>query len=163
MGYLWSKECYGSLLVGTALIDAPVHEVLAVGANRTVLSAAVAEAVAVANGEGVRLEPFEPFEPTLFREPLDRQRLDSFFDTVAARFRSRIKQHTGIWRDLRVRRRKTEVEWLTGEVVRRGEKAGIPVPINKRIVAMIGEIEEGRREQRWENLLELEAMLQHAR
>jgi 2-dehydropantoate 2-reductase len=127
-----------------------------------VLTAAVAEAVTVADSEGVRLEPFEPFEPTLFRAPLNEQALDSFFDIVAARFRGRIKQHTGIWRDLKVRRRKTEVEWLTGEVVRRGEQAGLPVPINKRIVSMIREIEEGQREQRWENLLELEAMLRSA-
>jgi 2-dehydropantoate 2-reductase len=156
MGCLWAKECYGSMLIGTALIDAPVHEVLTVPENRAVLAAAVAEAVAIADATGVTLEPFEPFEPALFREPLDVAAIDAFFDRVAARFQSRVKQHTGIWRDLRVRRRKTEVEWLTGEVVRRGEAMGLPVTINKRMVEMIREIEEGRRPQAWENLLELD-------
>lgn len=160
MGYLWSKECYGSMLIGTALIDAPVHEVVAVRENREALTTAVVEAVRVADALGVRLEPFEPFEPELFREPLDRVRLDAFYERVAARFRARIKQHTGIWRDIKIRHRKTEVEWLTGEVIRRGEAIGISLPVNTRMVEMIAEIERGEREQSWENLLELHSLVE---
>lgn len=159
LGYLWSKECYGSLLIGTALIDAPVHEVLAVPENRAVLAAAVMEAVTVADKSGVTLEPFEPFEPSLFRQPVDQAALNDFFDRVATRFKGRVKQHTGIWRDIRVRRRKTEVEWLTGEVVRRAEAVGLPITVNKRIVEMIREIEDGTRHQSWDNLLELHRLL----
>lgn len=155
MGYLWAKECYGSLLIGTALVDAPVHEVLGVRENREVLTAAVLEAVRVADASGVHIEPFEPFEPELFRPPLDPAKLDAFYDRVAARFKARVKQHTGIWRDLRIRRRKTEVEWLTGEVIRRGEQRGISLPINTRLIEMIAEIERGEREQDWKNLREL--------
>ncbi len=162
MGYLWSKECYGSLLIGTALIDAPVHEVLAVAENREVLTAAVVEAVEVVDAYGVALEPFEPFDPTLFRKPLDPDRLDAFYDRVAARFQARVKQHTGIWRDLRIRRRKTEVDWLTGEVIRRGNERGLSLPVNTRMIEMIHEIEDGKREQSWENLLELHQVMQEA-
>lgn len=158
MGYLWAKECYGSMLIGTALIDAPVHEVLAVPENREVLTTAMVEAVTVADALGVTLEAFEPFEPRLFREPLDHQALDVFYDVVAARFESRVKQHTGIWRDLRIRRRKTEVEWLTGEVIRRGVDLGQSLPVNTRIVEMISEIERGERQMSWENLIELRQM-----
>jgi 2-dehydropantoate 2-reductase len=157
MGYLWSKECYGSLLIGTALIDAPVHEILVAREHREVLAAAVAEAVEVADASGVTLEDFEPFQAALFRAPLDWPRLDVFFDRVADRFQKRVKQHTGIWRDLRVRRRKTEVDWLTGEVIRRGETLGLDLPVNRKIVAMIREIENGQREQDWSNLQEIHA------
>lgn len=160
MGYLWSKECYGCMLIGTALIDAPVQEVLAVPENRAVLAAAILEGVQVADRLGVRLEFFEPFEPALFREPLNQAAIEAFFDRVATRFAGRIKQHTGIWRDLRIRRRKTEVEWLTGEVIRRGRELGIDLPINAGIVGMIAEIESGRRPQAWENLLELHRLLE---
>jgi 2-dehydropantoate 2-reductase len=76
---------------------------------------------------------------------------------VADRFQKRVKQHTGIWRDLRVRRRKTEVDWLTGEVIRRGETLGLDLPVNRKIVAMIREIENGQREQDWSNLQEIHA------
>jgi 2-dehydropantoate 2-reductase len=157
MGYLWSKECYGSLLVGTALVDAPVHEVLDRPEARTTLTAAVAEAVTIANACGATLEPFEPFDPTLFHAPLDTAAIDTFYDEVADRFRGRPKQHTGIWRDLAVRKRPTEVPWLTGELVRRAEAQGIPSPINRRLVQMIKEIERGERAMGWENINDLAA------
>lgn len=159
MGYLWAKECYGCLLVGTALIDAPVHEIVPVREHREVLTAAVVEAVRVADALGIRLEPFPPFEPDLFRPPLDAVRLDAFYDRVAERFRARVKQHTGIWRDLRIRHRKTEVEWLIGELINRAAAIGMRLPLNARIAAMVGEIENGRREQSPDNLTELRRML----
>jgi 2-dehydropantoate 2-reductase len=155
MGYLWAKECYGCLLIGTALVDAPVHEIVARPEPREVLTAAVVEAVRAADACGVRLEAFEPFEPALFRPPLDRDRLDAFYERVAERFRARVKQHTGIWRDLRVRRRKTEVEFLTGELIRRAGARGVLLPVNARMARMIAEIEQGRRQHAWENLAEL--------
>jgi 2-dehydropantoate 2-reductase len=160
MGYLWAKECYGCLLIGTALVDAPVHEIVTVPENREVLTAAVVEAVRAADACDVRLEAFEPFEPALFRPPLDGGRLDAFYDRMAERFRQRVKQHTGIWRDLNVRRRKTEVEFLTGELIRRAAARGVSLPLNARIAAMIAEIEAGTRKQAWENLTELRC---HAR
>ncbi|HUZ03029.1 MAG TPA: 2-dehydropantoate 2-reductase [Thermomicrobiaceae bacterium] len=157
MGYLWSKECYGSLLIGTALVDAPVQDVVSVPENREVLTAAVVEAVRLADDLAVRLEPFEPFDPALFRPPLDPAALDAGYARIAERFRGRVKQHTGIWRDLRIRRRKTEVEWLAGELVRRGAERGVALPVNARMVAMIAEIERGERPMAWENLRELRA------
>jgi len=155
MGYLWSKECYGSLLVGTALVDAPVHEILARSDARAALTAAVAEAITIADGCGATLEPFDPFDPDLFRSPLDTTALDALYDEIAARFRGRPKQHTGIWRDLAVRKRPTEVPWLTGELVRRAEAAGIPAPINTRLIQMIADIERGERTMNWDNLQQL--------
>lgn len=158
MGYLWSKECYGCLLIGTALVDAPVHEVVARPENREALTAAVVEAVAAAEACGARLEAFEPFEPRLFRRPLDHGALDDFYERVATRFRARVKQHTGIWRDLKVSRRKTEVEFLTGELIRRAGERGRSLPLNAAMARMIAEIEQGQRSQAWENLLQLRAL-----
>jgi 2-dehydropantoate 2-reductase len=160
MGYLWSKQCYGSLLRTTALIDAPVHEVLQVPLNREVITAAVGETVAVALAFGQRLEPFAPFEPSLFSGPRDQEQIDRFFERVADRFQSRIKQHTGVWRDLRVRKRRTEVPWTTGEVLRRGASLGLSLPVNTGMVQMIVEIEEGKRQQSWENLVELHRLVE---
>jgi 2-dehydropantoate 2-reductase len=158
MGYLWSKEVYGSLLIGTALVDAPVHEVLARRESRDALAAAMREAMAVADAEGVALEYFEPFDPALLRSG-DPRDIETMLDDVATRFENRVKQHTGIWRDLRVRKRKTEVEWLTGEVVRRGRERGLDMSVNARLVEMIAEIERGERDMVWENLVELHSLL----
>ena len=85
----------------------------------------------------------------------DRDRRDQH--EVADRFRGRPKQHTGIWRDLTIRKRPTEVPWLTGELVRRAEERGIPAPVNTRLVEMIGEIERREREMGWDNLRGLAA------
>lgn len=159
MGYLWSKQCYGAALTATALVDAPVHEILQSQANRDVLTATVQESVAVADAAGVTLEAFEPFDPDLFRAPVDAATLNDLYDRIAERFRTRVKTHTGIWRDLKVRKRKTEVPWLTGDVVRRGEELGLTLPVCKRMVEMIVEIEDGEREQSQSNLDELHSLL----
>jgi len=48
--------------------------------------------------------------------------------------------------------RKTEVEHLNGLIVRRGEEAGIPTPINKAIVGLVNEVEAGRLKPSLDNL-----------
>ena len=48
--------------------------------------------------------------------------------------------------------RKTEVEHLNGLIVRRGEEASIPTPINRAIVALVNEVEAGRLQPSPENL-----------
>ena len=81
-----------------------------------------------------------------------------FYD-LAERDRGNLKTRSGIWRDLAVRKRKTEVPWLTGYVVERGKSLGVPIPINSAAVKMILEIESGTRSMKWENLDELNQLL----
>jgi 2-dehydropantoate 2-reductase len=54
-----------------------------------------------------------------------------------------------------VRKRKTEIEYVTGEIVKRGKRHGIPTPASERLVKMFDEIESGRRPMSWDNLTEL--------
>ena len=61
---------------------------------------------------------------------------------------------TGYWRDIVVRKRKTELEYVTGEIVRGGVKHGVPTPICTLQMKMFDEIEGGRRPMQWENLQE---------
>ena len=49
--------------------------------------------------------------------------------------------------DLR-RGRPTEVDALTGEVVRLGEAHGVPVPVNRTLLAMVRFLETARRTSR---------------
>ncbi len=69
---------------------------------------------------------------------------------------SSAKGNSGIWRDIKVRRRKTETEFLTGDVVRLGRHHGLPMIMNLQIAQMVKEIEEGQRTMSWENLRSLE-------
>jgi 2-dehydropantoate 2-reductase len=69
-----------------------------------------------------------------------------------------LKQKTGIWRDLVVRKRKTEVDQHVGTVVETARRYDLNVPLNRRLVEMIHDLEEGRRQMKWDNLAELTSL-----
>jgi 2-dehydropantoate 2-reductase len=73
-------------------------------------------------------------------------------------YRGHTKTKTGIWRDLAVRKRKTEVEAHVGATLERGARHGIRAPLSRRLLALIGELETGRRVMAWENLDDLVAL-----
>ncbi|MGQ9896169.1 MAG: ketopantoate reductase family protein [Acidobacteriota bacterium] len=47
--------------------------------------------------------------------------------------------YPSMWQDLHFRRPETEVEYLNGEIVRLGERYGIPTPINRALLAAVRE------------------------
>jgi len=55
------------------------------------------------------------------------------------------KTHSGIWRDLAVRKRRTEVDAQLGIVAGLGAQAGVPTPLTTRLVELIHDIENGAR------------------
>jgi 2-dehydropantoate 2-reductase len=144
-GYLWAKLIYGALLFATALTNDSIADVLAMPEHRPVLTRLAHEIVAVSRAENVRLQAFNGFDPTAFlpeAPPADTRR--SFDDMVAFNRRS-AKSHSGIWRDLAVRKRRTEVDAQLGPVVALGMRHGIPTPITAAVVEAIHAVEEGRR------------------
>ena len=66
---------------------------------------------------------------------------------MIAHNRKTAKTHSGIWRDLAVRKRKTEVDAQIGVMVDLGREAGISVPTLARMVDLIHDIEDGKRAQ----------------
>jgi 2-dehydropantoate 2-reductase len=160
-GLKWSKHVYGALLVATALVDAHVYEVVerSPAVQRTLVRL-VAEGMAVAEAEGVRLEPFDEFDPGWYRagQAGDAAAIGRAMAAIAAFYRSHTKTKTGIWRDLAVRKRKTEVEAHLGATLERAGRHGVRMPLTRRLLALIGEIETGRRGMAWENLDELTAV-----
>jgi 2-dehydropantoate 2-reductase len=151
-GYLWSKLIYGALLFATALTDDSIADVLDAKRYRPVLAALGQEVAAVAAAERVRLEPFDGFDPAAFTAsaPADA-RARSFADMVAFNRRS-AKTHSGIWRDLAVRRRRTEIDAQIGPIVEIGGKHGVATQLSGRLIALIHDIEDGRRAQEWATL-----------
>lgn len=139
-GFLWSKLGFGAMLVATALADAPMAELI--DRHRGVMHALAAEVYAVAAGEGVALEPFDAFDPAPYAGPDDAAK-DAATDALVAWLRTQAKDRSGIWRDLAVRRRPTEVPTHYRPVLERAARLGIPVPGLERLVAQIGELEAG--------------------
>ena len=155
-GYLWGKLVYGALLFATALTDDSIADVLEAPAPRAILARLGQEVGRVAAAEGVRTEPFDGFDPAAFAPGAPREALDRSFADMVAHNRRSAKSHSGIWRDLAIRKRKTEAEAQLGPIVAAGARHGVPTPVTARIMAMIREIEDGRRPLAMSNLAELE-------
>lgn len=162
MGYVWAKMCKGTVDISTALVDADSSEVRGNKATHPVRVELVREAIRVAAAEGVRVEAFDHFDPAPFADssPGGFAAACTVLDAMAhGAAVNNIKVRTGYWRDIVVRKRKTEIDYITGEIVRRGERLGIPTPVNRLQLQMFEEIEAGRRPMRWENLQELMAVV----
>src|SRR5712691_3784147 len=107
-GYKWAKLIYGALLFGTAVVDAHVYEVVERSPDvQRVLVGIVGEGLAVADKAGVRVEPFDEFDPAWYRAALagDATAGRRAMASIAAHYRAHTKTKTGIWRDLAVRKR----------------------------------------------------------
>ena len=68
-------------------------------------------------------------------------------DEMVAFNRKSAKTHSGIWRDLAVRKRRTEVDAQLGPIVEAGQRAGVPTPLTAQLIQLIHEIEDGERPQ----------------
>lgn len=159
MGFLWGKLGYGGLLFATALTNDPIADALENPADQALYRGLGREAMQVAAAHGIRPEGFNGFDPLAFGPTgSDEQVARSMADMVAFNRRS-AKTHSGIWRDLAVRKRRTEVDAQMGWVVHFGEQHGIPTPLTGKVIQMIHEIEDGQRPLGRENLEELGAFL----
>jgi 2-dehydropantoate 2-reductase len=77
---------------------------------------------------------------------------------MVAHNRRSAKSHSGIWRDLAIRKRKTEVDAQLGPAVEIGQRQGLDMPITSRTIALIHEIENGSRPLSTANLDELDRL-----
>jgi 2-dehydropantoate 2-reductase len=156
-GYLWGKLGYAAMLFATAAVDETMADVLADATCRPLLANLAGEVVAVADAEGVRSEGFDGYDPDAMRfaSPRDWDRITLGLGGMAERNRHSLKKKSGIWRDLVVRRRRTEVDAQIGLVAEAARGHGLATPLNDRLVTMIHDLEDGRRAMNRANLDEL--------
>jgi 2-dehydropantoate 2-reductase len=139
-GYLWSKLGFGAMLVATALADVPMAELI--DRHRLVMYGLAGEIYAVAAAESIALEPFDAFDPAPYASG-DRAAKDAATDALVAWLRTQAKDRSGIWRDIAVRRRPTEVPTHYGPVLDLAARQGIATPGLARLVDQITELEGG--------------------
>jgi 2-dehydropantoate 2-reductase len=144
-GYLWGKLAYGAMLFATALTDASIADCLASLRHRPVFIALAREPLAVAAARGIVPEAFDGFDPAAFRPGGSDADAAASLDRLVAFNRRSAKTHSGIWRDLAVRRRRTEGEAQLGPIVTIGKACGVPTPLTARVLELIRDIEDGRR------------------
>ena len=153
-GYLWGKLIYGALLFATALTNDSIADVLDDKGARPLLTRLGQEVGRVAAAEGVRTEAFNGFDPAAFMPDAPQGVIDRSFEAMVAHNRKSAKTHSGIWRDLAVRKRKTEAEAQLGPIVETGARRGIATPLTARLIELVAEIEAGKRPLAAENLSE---------
>jgi 2-dehydropantoate 2-reductase len=153
-GFLWGKLVYGAMAFVTACVDAPVPEIIDHPLGLLLCRTASEEAYLVAKTQAERLESIGEFNPNAFA-PGQIEAAEATLRDMADGMRGSIKQHMGIWRDLKVKRRKTEVDMQTAVIVAKGREQGIPTPVNAAVLEIIHGIEDGTRGMEWSNLEEM--------
>jgi 2-dehydropantoate 2-reductase len=146
-GFLWGKEAYGAMLFATALTNESIADALALPAYRHLYISLAREILAVAAARGVTPEAFNGFDPNAYSSTAEVGAAEASLSALVAHNRTSAKTHSGIWRDLAVRKRPTEVDAQLGIVVVLGAESGIPTPLTARLVDLIHDIEAGRRSQ----------------
>ena len=138
LGYLWGKEAYGAMLWAGAVSDLTIAEHLSDPRYQPVMIAIAREVLAQAP---VPVESFDGFDPA---------DLDGSLDRLADFNRRSAKQYSGIYRDLAVRHRKTEIDEVLNDITG---------PIITKVADLIHDIEQGRRTNTRANLDELAAFV----
>lgn len=157
--YLWGKLGYGAMLFATALTPDSMTDNFADPARGPVFIGLAREVMKTAVAEGVDPKPFNGFEPSAFLPGAeDAAALQSLADL--AEFNSRTaKTHSGIYRDLAVRKRRTEVDPQVATVADIAASHGIDTPLLRRLVSLIHDIEDGRREMSADTFHELSKVI----
>jgi 2-dehydropantoate 2-reductase len=162
-GYLWGKEAYGAMLFATALTNESIADALADPARRGLYVALAREILAVATARGVTPESFDGFDPAAYLPDAAPDAPTRSLDDLVAHNRKSAKTHSGIWRDLAVRKRPTEVDAQLGIVVTLAREVGAPTPLTERLIELIHDIENGVRPQSLETLDLLQSSFNPAR
>jgi 2-dehydropantoate 2-reductase len=161
-GYLWGKMAYGAQLFVTALTNESIVDTLAAVEHHRLLSEVAREVMRIAAKRGVNPEGFNGFNPHAFMPTASLEDANRSLLEMVAFNRKSAKTHSGIWRDLAVRKRQTEIDAQLGPIVALGAEVGVHVPVTARLIEMIHEIEAGTRVLDWANLSELEDMIPEA-
>ena len=144
-GYKWSKLAYGSLLFATALANESMSETLADPQHQTLLAALAREVTTIALGAGVTPVGFDGFDPAAFSGQAGAPQAAVALANMADHYRRSSKQRSGVWRDLAVRKRKTEVDTQIAEIVRVAQAQGLQAPVTRILIRLIQEVEQGTR------------------
>ncbi|MCZ8311297.1 MAG: ketopantoate reductase family protein [Magnetospirillum sp.] len=149
-GYLWGKLAYGAMLFATALttdsmtanFEDPRRTAAFVALGREVMAAARARKIVPIG--------FNGFDPECFMPEAPLAKAQASVAALAEFNRYTAKTHTGIYRDLAVRKRKTEIDPQIGIIVELARETGVPTPALATLVALIHDIEDGKRPMAFE-------------
>lgn len=149
-GYLWGKLAYGAMLFATALTPDSMSANFADPRRIAVFERLGREVMAVTKARGVEPIGFPEFDVAAFLPGAPEHRAREVIASLAVYTSKTAKTHSGIYRDLAIRKRKTEVDPQIGIIGKLGREAGVPTPAIDTLVTLIHDIEDGRRPMAFE-------------
>ncbi len=153
--YLWGKLGYGTLLFAQGICDLGIADTLQRPELLPLWRDLAGEVMDVARGEGIAPRGFNGFDPSAFGAGGNEGKARESVAAMVAFNRPNAKTHSGIWRDLAVRKRRTEVDMQLVPIVEAGRKHGIACLKLSGLIQMIHEVEDGKRPLSDANLDEL--------
>ena len=144
-GVLWAKLAYAAMLFASSLNNDGMAGNFGDPARQPVFVRLGREVLAVARARNVAPLAFGSFDPAAFTQGAAPDAARRWLDVLAERRRNASKTHSGFWRDLAVRKRRTEVDPLLGRVAALGRESGVDTPALDTLIGLVHAIEEGRR------------------
>ncbi|MEO6698587.1 MAG: 2-dehydropantoate 2-reductase [Paraperlucidibaca sp.] len=138
---LWAKLLLNLNNPINALSGRPLKEELSLWAYRRCLAMAQREALNLLQKAGIKLARLTPLAPQWI--PL----MMSLPDFLFARLAHKLLEidplaRSSMWEDFETGRR-TEIDWINGEVVRLAERLGESAPVNKQLMRLVRDAEQG--------------------
>jgi glutamate carboxypeptidase len=157
-GFLWSKLGFGSMLTATALADDTMGDLL--NRHRPAAHALAGEIFAIAAAEGITLEPFDAFEPAAYTAGATTADTDAATDRLVAWLRTQTKTRSGIWRDIAVRHRPTEIPTQYAPVLELAERHRLKVTVLRAVLGQLAEVEADPRTMSETRLAEMDRLVE---
>ncbi len=164
-GYLWGKLAYGAMLFATALTTDSMTANFEDQRRFVVFDRLAREVMATAAARGVKPVGFNGFDPACFAPGAPETGARASIAALAEFNRHGAKTHSGIYRDLAVRKRKTEIDPQIGVIAELAAEAGVHTPTIRHLVTLIHDIENGERTMSFgtfESLIETAQAAHHA-
>src|SRR5438093_11512619 len=108
----------------------------AIDQHRGVPVALAREVLQVAAARGVRPLGFDGFDPEAIGSP-EPTVVDTSLERLIAVRRQDEKTHSGVWRDMAIRKRRTEVDAHFAPIVADAHRLGLEVPLLEGMIEMI--------------------------
>jgi 2-dehydropantoate 2-reductase len=153
--YLWGKLGYAALLFAQGICELGIADTLARPELLPLWRDLAGEVMDVARAEAVEPRGFNGFDPDAFGQAGVEEKARGSVAAMVAFNRPNAKTHSGIWRDLAVRKRRTEVDMQLMPIVAAGRSHGIVCAKLAGLIAMIHQVEDGKRSLSDRNLEEL--------
>lgn len=151
-GLLWAKRGMAMMLTASAFEDAPTAQVI--DAHPEVMAALAREVHAVAVARGITPEPFDGYDAAAFTTGSDEE-VRAAVATLAATIATFRKKRSGVFRDIVVRRRRTEAGHDIAALLGDAGRLGVEVPACALLARILGELEDGERPVAARNLTEM--------